>query len=77
MAKKFKSLSEKAEEIAKHYQKITDRDAGVQLGIILIMQLNKEFIRTLKDKLGAKVIGSKYAEEVIDKLAGDKLITKS
>ena len=32
------------------------------------------FIKKLKDKLGVKAIGSKYAEEVIDKLVGDKSV---
>ena len=65
MTKQEFNLIEKAEEIAKHYQKITDRDAGVQLGISLIMQLNKEFIKRLK------VFISPYYYKRINRLTGD------
>jgi len=48
-------------------------EAGSFKGWIYPEEDIKEFIKRLKVKLGVKAIGSKYAEEEIDKLAGDKL----
>lgn len=81
MEKEF-NLNEKAKEIARHYEKMTDMDTGVQLGISLIMQLNKEFIEKLKKEFESideyykvDVMTFKdWASEKIDKLAGPKWI---
>ena len=62
MEKEFKTLSEKIHSMNKEeFDYIRTKDI-------------KEFIKRLKDKLGKKAVGSSYAEEWINKLAGEKLI---
>lgn len=67
LGKEF-NLSEKRKEIFELLLKYLPTKAGRIYRII--KQQDEEFIKRLKGKLGVKAIGSKYAEEVIDKLAG-------